>query len=79
MALSLGTGWNLVAVPSSSGYTAWSLMDGINGQGGNALEVDRWYNGGWDFTLNFPRFNNFNIEKGSAYFVKSGSPSTFIP
>ncbi|MBC7223153.1 MAG: beta-galactosidase [Anaerolineae bacterium] len=77
--LSLNAGWNLIAIPSSDAYTAWSLFDAINGQGGSAQEIDRWYNGGWDITLNFPRFNNFPIEKGKAYFVKCAGSSTFVP
>jgi hypothetical protein len=77
--LNLGAGWNLVAVPSSDAYTAWSLLDAINSHGGSAVEIDRWNNGGWDFTLNVPRFNNFSIAKGSAYFVKCTGASTFTP
>ncbi|MGQ9585403.1 MAG: beta-galactosidase [Anaerolineae bacterium] len=77
--LSFTPGWNLIAIPSSDAYTAWSLFDAINGQGGSAVEIDRWLNGGWDFTLNSPRFNNFAIEKGKAYFVKCTGSSSFTP
>jgi len=77
--LSFSAGWNLISIPSSDSYTAWSLFDGINGQGGSAVEIDRWHNGGWDFTLNSPRFNNFDVEKGKAYFVKCTGSSSFVP
>ena len=77
--ISFSAGWNLIAIPSSDSYTAWTLFDAINAQGGSAQEIDRWYNGGWDITLNFPRFNNFPIEKGKAYFVKCAGSSTFTP
>lgn len=76
----LQPGWNLVSVPyPESGYMAQSVLDGINAQGGNCTEIDRWRNGGWDAHLNGLPFNNFSIAPDQGYFVKCSQASTFVP
>ncbi|MBI5305488.1 MAG: fibronectin type III domain-containing protein [Chloroflexi bacterium] len=78
--LSLFTGWNLVGVPyAPSAQTAESLTDGMNTQGGNCPEADRWLNGGWDSHLNNVSFNDFAIEANKGYFVKCTQPSAYVP
>ena len=77
--LSLGFGWNFLSLPvePEPGYTAESLCTDMNGQGGAVLEVDRWYNDGWDGHVCGLPFNNFDIELGQGYFVKSAGQSTW--
>ena len=78
--LDLSSGWNLVGIPyPSSGYTAQSLLDAINAQGGSCSEINRWENGSWTAHIDGLPFNNFDIQPTEGYFVKCSSPSLFTP
>lgn len=78
--LSLSAGWNLVGVPyPASGYTAQSLLDGVEAQGGACTEIDRWLNGGWDAHIDGLPFNDFPIETDEGYFLRCTQNSTFTP
>ena len=77
--LDLQTGWNSIGVPHSDAYTAESLCDEIISQGVTAVEIDRWYAGGWDGHICGLPFNDFPIEIGKGYFVKAGSSGTVTP
>ena len=77
--LSLVAGWNLVGIPYPTGYTAQSLLDGINSQGGACTEVDRWLNSGWDSHVDGLPFNDFSITTDEGYFVKCTQASSFTP
>ena len=70
--LTLNPGWNLIALPldPETPYTAQSLLDDINSQGGTCNEIDQWINGGWAAHINGLPFNNFPIELGHGYFVR---------
>ena len=75
--LALSPGWNLLALPLNpvSAFTAQSLLNAINVQGGSCSEIDRWYNGGWSAHINNLPFNNFTVEPGKAYFLKCAATS----
>ena len=75
----INSGWNLISLPVAtiSGYTAQSLLDDINNQGGSCTDVDRWLNDSWDEYSDGAGTNNFNIEIGAGYFVKCSNPSSW--
>ncbi len=78
--MSTTTGWNLIALPvqPAVAHKAQSLLDLINGQGGQCSEINRWYFGGWNAHLNSkPTSNNFSIEMGKGYFVKCSANATW--
>jgi hypothetical protein len=77
-AIALLSGWNLISLPISPTvtYTAESMGDEINAQGGNCTKLDRWY-GGWDTHVNGLPFNNFSINIGAGYFIKCTQSSTW--
>jgi hypothetical protein len=78
--LALVPGWNLVGVPYPAGsYTAQSLLDDINAQGGACTEIDRWLNGGWDGHVDGFPFNDFPIETDQGYFILCSGPGSFSP
>jgi len=80
ISLALIAGWNLIGVPySANSYTAQSLLDDINIQGGSCSEVDRWLNGGWNAHINGVSFNNFVILQDVGYFIKCSQASNFEP
>jgi hypothetical protein len=66
-----------IAIPHTDGYSAESLCDEIISQGVIAVEVDRWHNG--EGHICGLRFNDFAIERGRGYFVKSNSSGTVTP
>ncbi len=76
---SLASGWNLTAlsVDTGSSVHASAALNQITGQGGNATEVDRWLNGGWDAYVRPLPFNDFVLELGKGYFVRTTSASTW--
>jgi len=79
-AINLGYGWNLVSVPyGAPSYTAQGLLNAINAQGGQATEVHRWQAGGWQTHINGLPMNDFVIEPGRGYFIKTSKASTFRP
>ena len=75
---SLATGWNPISVPEGVSYTAAQLAAAINVQGGQCVEVDRWYAGGWDPHNVSPPINDFLLEPGKGYMIKCLQPSTFV-
>jgi hypothetical protein len=77
--LDLEIGWNSVSIPHSGAYSAESLCDEITNQGVTALEIDRWYAGGWQGHICGLPFNDFAIEPGKGYFVKAGSAGQVTP
>jgi hypothetical protein len=79
VALSLQVGWNSISLPHTEGYNAESLCDDIISQGVTAIEIDRWHNGGWDGHLCGYPFNDFALERGKGYFVKTSSSGTVTP
>jgi hypothetical protein len=77
--LNLQVGWNAISIPHTNSYSAESLCDHIINQGVSAVEIDRWHSGGWDGHIcNFP-FNDFAIERGVGYFIKSSSSGSVTP
>ncbi|UCC64994.1 MAG: fibronectin type III domain-containing protein, partial [Anaerolineae bacterium] len=76
--LDLQIGWNSIGVPHTDAYTAESLCDEIISQGVTAVEIDRWYAGGWEGHICGLPFNDFPIEIGKGYFVKADSSGTVI-
>jgi hypothetical protein len=80
VSLSLASGWNAVGVPYPGGYTAQSLLQGINDDGGNCSEIDRWYQNAWNaHYFDIPGTNNFAMEQDEGYFVRCSQSSTFNP
>ena len=80
VSLELIAGWNLIGVPHPvTGYTAQSLLDAINSQGGACSEIDRWLNGGWNAHIDGVSFNNFDIIQDVGYFLKCSQISFFTP
>jgi hypothetical protein len=76
----LTPGWNLIGLPRLPGLlTAEQLLDGIEAQGGNCSEIDRWLNGGWNGHIHNLPFNNFTLRTDEGYFVKCSQASTYIP
>ncbi|MGB0383990.1 MAG: FG-GAP-like repeat-containing protein [Ardenticatenaceae bacterium] len=78
-ALHLQVGWNSISVPHTDAYTASSLCDEIISQSVAAVEINRWHNAGWQGHICGESFNNFDIARDKAYFVKVSSPGTVIP
>ena len=77
-ALDLNAGWNLITIPVA-GYTAESLGQDVNDQGGSATIVQHWDGSGWEtHQIGLP-FGDFSIEAGQGYFVRCDSPSTWTP
>jgi hypothetical protein len=75
----LSPGWNLLALNlvSNPALTAEAALDEIEVQGGNATEVDRWLNGGWNAHLHNLPFNNFTMNLGQGYFFRGVAASTW--
>ena len=76
--LNLQIGWNSISLPHTEAYSAESLCNAIN-QHVTVLEIDRWHNGGWQGHPCGLPFNDFPIERGKGYFVKSSSSGTVTP
>ena len=72
-------GWNHISLPLDpvTPYTAESVCSEIISQGGNVAEIDRWYTSGWDGHICGLPFNDFAIELGADYFIKSSAVSTW--
>ncbi|MBC8422396.1 MAG: immune inhibitor A, partial [Chloroflexi bacterium] len=77
--IDLEIGWNHVSLPvePATSYTAEGVCDEIISQGGDVAEVDRWYASGWDGHICGLPFNDFAIELGSDYFIKSSAVITW--
>lgn len=78
--VSLGVGWNFVSLPlrPSSSYTAESVCGEINAQSGSVTRIVRWHNGGWDPHVCGIPFNDFPIELGWGYLVRSDQAGDWV-
>jgi hypothetical protein len=82
--LRLESGWTMLGMPpckdgSDSCYTASSLAAAINAKGGGVVEIDRWVDGNWSaYKVGFP-FNDFRIDVGQAYFIRSTKAVNWVP
>ena len=76
---SLAAGWNLagLTVQTDPPTAAEAALDDIVAQGGSAIEIERWWNGGWDAHVRDLPFNNFTLELGRGYFVRANAASTW--
>ena len=79
LSLTLQLGWNPIGISHTDAYSAESLCDDIIAQGVTVVEIDRWYNGGWQGHICGLPFNDFNIQPGTGYFIKSESSGTVTP
>jgi CSLREA domain-containing protein len=76
--VALLAGWNLLALPLAPLPDAAAALAEIEAQGGDASEIYRWQAGNWDGHFRaLPGFNNFPLELGRGYFVKSTMESTW--
>ncbi|MBC8263949.1 MAG: fibronectin type III domain-containing protein [Anaerolineales bacterium] len=75
----LQVGWNHISLPLDplAPYTAEGVCSEINSQGGDVAEIDRWYASGWDGHICGLPFNDFDVELGSDYFIRSNAVSTW--
>ncbi|MDQ7778247.1 MAG: C10 family peptidase [Planctomycetota bacterium] len=75
--VSLAAGWNLISLPLEplAPYSAESLAQEINAQGGLCTQVMKW-NPGWLVHPVPSGTNDFEIELGFGYFVLCSQPST---
>jgi len=76
----LVNGWNLIALPiqPTRSYTASTLAEEMNNQGGDVTQVFWWDTvaGGWDFYLVDTQYgNDFAIQLGEGYLLKSMTAS----
>ena len=78
--VSLQSGWNLIGVPYPTGYTAQSLLNEINTEGGagTCSEVDRW-DGKWSAYYAGLPLPDFDIVPAQGYFVNCASAAAFTP
>jgi len=79
--MTLWPGWNAIALPVSptTPLDAAGLLDEVNRQGGNATGVYRWQAGGWEGYLAGLPFNNFPLEVGRGYFLRTDRGSNWRP
>ncbi len=77
--VALYAGWNLLTLPMDNGssFYASAALNEIISQGGNATEVDRWLNGGWNVYYRSLPFTDYVLELGKGYFVRTTSASTW--
>jgi len=66
-------GWNVTGiVPSLTGYkNADDICLKSPNPNFKILEINRWYNGGWNAHVCEYPFNNFSLEDNKAYFIKA--------
>lgn len=79
--VSVNRGWTLLALPSPRlrGYTAASLLRELDDRCLRTVQIARWQNGGWQsFIPDFP-VNDFPIEPGMGYFVKTDASGVWDP
>ena len=77
--IKLNDGWNLIAFPVTpqTPYTAESLGQEINVQGGNCNRIMRWDGGSWQTHLIGKPFGDFPVSTREGYFVLSYGFSTW--
>jgi len=73
------TGWNLIGLPlvPVTPYTAESLGQAINAQGGNCERIQYWDGSEWITHIIGTSFGDYNIEVGKGYFLLCNSKSIF--
>jgi hypothetical protein len=80
MSVTLNAGWNLIAIQGSgTTYTAQTLLDAINAQGGACDQVARWSMGSWVTHLGGLPFNDFALAPDAGYFVRCAGNARFAP
>jgi hypothetical protein len=81
--IQLYKGWNLIALPINppTPFTAQTLLDLINSQGGNATQIVRWdpITQSWIIHINNLPINDFKIKPDEGYFIKTGKTSELVP
>jgi len=79
MDLDISKNWDvfLLPVPAAQSYTAEGLLDEIGAQGGNALEMDRWWaeRSNWSGHLHNLPFGDFGVQVNQPYFLKAARRS----
>ncbi len=77
--IQINDGWNLIALPVTpqTSYTAESLGQEINAQGGHCNRIMRWDGGAWQTHLIGMPFGNFPIGTYEGYFVLSNGFSAW--
>jgi len=78
LAINIAAGWTLLGIPYPSIPTARDLLLAVDAQGGNALEIARWYAGGWSSHLKDIPVNNFPLETYRGYFLRASRPSILV-
>ena len=80
MTVSLVAGWNLIAGPYLGvPYTAETMAQSMQAQGGTPREIVRWWAGGWSsYVVGIPA-NRFAVETNRGYFVRCATPGAWIP
>lgn len=73
--LSLQVGWNLIGLALETGHSASSLLKAVDEQGGHAVEIDRWRQGGWTVHLKGLPLNDFPLNVGEGYFLRTDEAS----
>jgi hypothetical protein len=85
--LSLGAGWNLIALPDRAArYDAPGLLRDVTQTASlrslpdpGARELDRWQDGSWEGHLLNVGANAFTLEEGRGYFLKLTQPANWTP
>jgi alpha-tubulin suppressor-like RCC1 family protein len=79
--LTLTTGWNLVGASASGTPSVASVTcSQINAtQGGTAVELDRWIDGGWEGHRCGLPVNDFTLQAGQGYFIRLTRPAAWAP
>jgi hypothetical protein len=79
--ITLQLGWNLISLPLEPfiPYTAESMCDEINAQGGSATIIQGWDGSGWQPHQCGQPFGDFDIESDKGCFVYCTAPSTWRP
>lgn len=70
-ARTMSPGWNLISVTDGVSTTAERLLSSLRDQGIQAEMVVRWQDGGWQSHIRGFSANDFAIESGRGYFVKT--------
>jgi hypothetical protein len=77
--IDLFLGWNSVSLPLwAVEGTAESVCQEIEVQGGDAVEIDRFVNGGWVGHICGLPFNDFPVVPGEGYFIRVAADSTWM-
>lgn len=72
-------GWNTFAMLHTEGYSAALVCTEMRAQGIQAMEIDRWKGGGWESYLCDIPAEDFAIQTGQGYFVRSANAGIYTP